>query len=129
MQPIYKNFNWFIGAQVVEADESGITVLKDGVEYTFKFKIHHGDCCGYSEGFAALLYEKDSKRNPVITKIEELNDADRDCETLKITLFGEDKALAEINSESGSGSGWCYGATTTLTCINHSDIQFDLTSW
>ena len=39
-----------------------------------------------------------------------------DSDILKLTFFGEHKAIAEVNSLSSSGSGWCYGACVTLRC-------------
>ena len=52
------------------------------------------------------------------------NDEDR----LIITLFGEQKQLAEFESMSSSGSGWHYGATVTLHCLKTNEKEV-LTSW
>lgn len=122
--------NWFVGAQVLEATECGVKVKKDGMEYDFYFEEDCGDCCGYNTFNAYVLYEKDSNRNPVITKVD-VEDGGGEHDSLEITFFGESKALAKIESESGSGSGWCYGATVSLIFkpSDNESLELELTSW
>jgi len=121
--------DWFIGAQVVDADSHGITVIKDGITYGFDFVDDYGGCCGYNEFCANLLYERGAAENPVIVKVEEEHqDSEGYCETLVLTLLGESKPIAGINSESGSGSGWCYGACVKLVCST-ANLELELTEW
>lgn len=124
------NANWFIGAQVLEAAKYGVRVKKDGLEYDFYFEEDCGDCCGYNTFNAYVLYEKYSDRNPIITNVE-VGGGSGECDSLEITFFGESKALAKIESESGSGSGWCYGATVSLVFQpkDNDSLELELTSW
>ena len=88
-----------------------------------------GGCCGYNEFCANLLYERGAVDNPVIVKVEEeRQDSKKCCETLVLTLFGESKPIAGIKSESGSGSGWYYGACVKLVCST-ANLELKLTKW
>jgi glutamine cyclotransferase len=47
---------------------------------------------------------------------------------MKITLFGLDRTLAELNAFSYSGSGWGYGSSMSVMC---KALEMDeiLTQW
>ena len=95
-----------------------------------------GDCCGYNDFFAELLVsDHDLSINPIITNVEVKNDPEDsadypwdDCDHVKITFFGGAKKIFQIESTSGSGSGWCYGACVTVKCKTL-DIDECVTAW
>lgn len=108
------------GAQILSVDTFNgefSVKLENGDIYHYVLVEDEGDCCGFNE-FGILLIDSDNiERNPIITNIVvEKGDNDYDEDSLKLTFFGEHKAIAEINSLSSSGSGWCYGACVTLRC-------------
>lgn len=121
-----------IGMQLVnwDDDKKVLTVKAEDKLLDLVFDdSDEGCCCGYNDFFAELLVsERDVSINPVITNVEVLEKDDGDCSTAKITFFGEAKKLFSIRSESGSGSGWCYGACVTVKCdaLGLSDL---VTSW
>lgn len=89
--------------------------------------------CGYAD-YSTLVIDPDNlNKNPVITNIEE-GESDKfnveydDGESVKITLFGEYKPLATIDSISGSGSGCHYGACVTLVCKQTGEEE-TITCW
>lgn len=107
------------GAQIlnIDTDNSKFAVkLKSGEIRNYEIIEDEGDCCGFNR-FGILVIDSDEvNKNPIITNIEsEIGDVE-DANSLKLTFFGEHKAIAEINSLSSSGSGWCYGACVTLKC-------------
>jgi len=109
-----------LGSQILDVDtfDNKFSVrLKNGDIYHYEIIEDEGDCCGFNE-FGILLIDNDeTEKNPIITNIvSEKGDTEYDEDTLKLTFFGEHKAIAEINSLSSSGSGWCYGACVTLRC-------------
>lgn len=108
------------GAQILEIDtmnDEFSVKLRNGEVRHYVVEEDEGDCCGFNE-FDILLIDNDEiNKNPVITNIvSEKNEEGLDEDTLKLTFFGGHKAIAEINSLSSSGSGWCYGACVTLRC-------------
>lgn len=122
-----------IGMQLVKWDDDKkiLTVKKEDQLLDLVFDdSDEGDCCGYNEFFANLLVSDDDlSLNPVITNVEVLHNSDADdWQESKITFFGEAKKLLCIESESGSGSGWCYGACVTVKCdaLGLSEL---VTSW
>ena len=117
-----------IGAQILSVCDSHIEVKK-GEEH-FKLEIVHddGDCCGYADFKTNLLYTPNDLRNPVITNITREDGEDDECDSSIITFYGESKALASIESNAGSGSGWGYGAFVSLQC-KALDIDENLASW
>ena len=120
-----------IGAQLVEFDTDHFVVRdSNGHILNFVFEQDEGDCCGYNDLENTLLISKDElAKNPVITKVEQCEDSDFNYEEhVVITFFGEAKKLAQIDSTSASGSGWCYGACVTLKCIQTGDEEY-ITSW
>lgn len=124
-----KMLNDLVGANLVELNERRFVVNKDDMLICFTFEEDSGDCCGFNEITANLFISKEElHRNPVITSIETERGADNHEDRLVITLFGEQKQLAEIESISSSGSGWNYGATVTLRCLKTNEEEV-LTSW
>lgn len=106
-----------IGAQLISMDNSGFTVKLPNKEIRcFDFNKDDGDCCGYAEIEGRMLYKPRSKKNPIITNVIIKDTSDGEYSAIKINFFGEDKLLATIESEAGSGSGWCYGASAWITC-------------
>ena len=85
-----------------------------------------GDCCGFNEIETTLLIDKNS--TPIITNTEYINDEEGDGERCILTLLGESKPIAEIDTYSSSGSGWGYGACVKLVC-NELNINVMLSSW
>lgn len=120
-----------VGYQLVSINETEIVVKQNRKVFTLHIKEDEGDCCGYNDIETSLFIDKeDLTRNPVITKVEmslEDND-DWDGQKCKITFFGESKPIAELNTHSSSGSGWCYGACVSLIC---DDIELNetLSAW
>lgn len=108
-------------------DESGFSAkLANGDILNYTFIEDEGDCCGYNEISATLLI--DEKDMPAIAKVEQKNKEDEYADIVVITFFGMDKKLAEIESLSSSGSGWCYGATVTVKCVETGEEEI-LTSY
>lgn len=124
-----------VGWRLIKIDNVGFEVEKDGNVKHFVFDEDYGDCCGYNEITTNLLVsEEDLSKNPVITEVEKVNAvkiATRmydECDRIKITFMGEYKPIAEIVSESGSGSGWCYGAHAWIVCKETNETE-EMTSW
>lgn len=124
-----KMLNGLVGASLVELNERRFVVNKDDMLICFTFEEDSGSCCGFNEITTNLFISKEElHRNPIITSIETERGADNHEDRLVITLFGEQKQLAEIESISSSGSGWNYGATVTLRCLKTNEEEI-LTSW
>lgn len=126
-------FSYLVGCQLIDINNDGFTIKVGSKGDYFKhyeFIDDPGDCCGYNEIEGKLLIETDSKRMPVITKVERVVEDDNDYyrQKCKITFFGEDKKLAEINTESGSGSGWQYGACVNVKCVETGEEEV-LSEW
>ena len=124
-------FKDLLGAQLVEFDDKHIVVKDEfGNVQTFVFEEDEGGCCGFNNLVNTLFISKeDLARNPVITKIECCAVGEWEYEDrVIITLFGEAAKLAEIDSLSSSGSGWCYGACVTLRCVQTKESTV-ITSW
>lgn len=122
-----------VGYRLVEIDNCGFKVKKDNDIKTFEFEGDHGDCCGYNDVTANLLISEDElTNNPIITEVNYVNPAKMhsydECERIVITFMGECRPIAEINSESGSGSGWRYGAHAWVTCKETNETE-TLTEW
>lgn len=119
------------GAQILEIDtidDEFSVKLRNGEVRHYEIIEDEGDCCGFNE-FGILLIDKEEfARNPIITNIAEERSDNGDSDVLKLTFFGEYKAIAEINSLSSSGSGWCYGACVTLRCRETGE-EYGLTSY
>jgi hypothetical protein len=121
--------NFLVGAKLVAADNTGFEVVaSNNKRYRFNFEEYEGDCCGYNTINSCLLIGDEIEQNPIITKVEHMTTDDEYSQRCKITFFGMSKPIYTAAIESGSGSGWCYGATVKLTC---KEDGFDeiLTSW
>jgi hypothetical protein len=107
-----------VGFQIVSIDDSKVVVRKDNKTYELLIKEYDCGCCGYNVLETKLLISDDElNKNPIITRVErKCHEGDHDGECCKITFFGSSKPLASIDSESNSGSGWCYGASVSLVC-------------
>lgn len=121
-----------IGMQLMSWDEAENTlIVKKGEEY-FKLVFDdsdEGDCCGYNSLFVELFVsESELSRNPVIVKCEAKREDCDNSDHMKLTFFGEAKKIMTIDSDSGSGSGWCYGACVTVECVGLG-INEVITSW
>ena len=111
------NTNMLIGAQLVSFDDYGFTVKKGEETYVFEYETDYGGCCGFTQIDTDLCVDlNDPSNNPVITKVE-LDPYCDDGDGLIITLFGLYKPLAIANVYASSGSGWEYGASVSLHCV------------
>lgn len=117
-----------IGAQLVSIDDINIKVKLDGKLYNLEIYSDDGDCCGYAEFTTHLLYSEDDYRNPIITNIELVSNSNGDGMTSVLTFYGENKELAKVESEAGSGSGWGYGSYVNIRC-KMLGIDDELASW
>ena len=120
-----------IGYQLVSIDDESIVVKKGDSIYKLLITEDYGDCCGYNELSTKLLISNDElNRNPVITNVilESEEDGYGEYDKAKVTFFGEFKPLAELDSLSSSGSGWCYGACVTIEC-DVLDMYQEITRW
>lgn len=122
-----------VGYQLIEIDNNGFKVKKDNDIKTFEFDEDYGACCGYNDVTANLLVSKDDlANNPIITEVNYANPQKMhsydECDKVVITFMGESRPIAEINSESGSGSGWSYGAHAWVTCKETNESE-TLTEW
>lgn len=117
-----------IGAQILKINGNKIKVKKEEKIHTLEISSDDGDCCGFANFTAELLYGEDSERNPIITNVEYIQNEYYDGDSSVITFYGEAQALATIDSSAGSGSGYGYGAFVTLTC-HELDINESLAYW
>lgn len=121
-----------IGFQLVEINNSEIK-LKKG-DKTFTLSIidsceEYQSCCEYNDIEANLFISKEElNRNPVITDITIKKSESEWCETCKIVFFGEEKNIAKLETNSGSGSGWHYGACASVKC-KELDLNEVLSQW
>ena len=120
---------FLIGARLVTADDTGFEVIaSNDKRYRFNFESYEGDCCGYNTISSNLLIEDESEQNPRITKISHTITDDEYSQSCEITFFGISKPIYTAAIESSSSSGWCYGATVSLTCKKDNFDEI-LTSW
>lgn len=123
-----------IGYQLVQIDDDKIIIKKDDKLYVLKIEEDYGGCCGYTEIKTHLLIdENEIEKNPIITNIEYENTNKEqvtwfDGNSIRITFYGNDKQLANVESLSSSGSGWCYGACVTIKC-KELNIDEIITEW
>lgn len=105
-----------IGYKLIAIHKDMIEVSKDGISHYIHITRDEGDCCGYNELNTELYLNENCY--PIITNVsceKKVNDY-HDSETCTITFYGLDNKLASIESTSGSGSGWNYGACVTIKC-------------
>lgn len=125
--PTVGKLDELVGFELVEATCTHMTVAKDGRTYKIEFDEDGGDCCGCAS-ITSTLVCKDGM-NPVITRVEYNRQNDGgEFDSVQITFFGMSKALAVIDSESSSGSGWCYGACASVSC-KALGLDEIITSW
>lgn len=106
-----------IGFQLVKINNSEIKLKKDDKTFTLSIVEDYGDCCGYNDIETNLFISKEElNRNPVITDITIEKSEYEWCETCKVVFFGEEKNIAKLETNSSSGSGWCYGACVAIEC-------------
>lgn len=106
-----------VGYQLVSINDDKIVVKKDGIEYELQLHDYPGDCCGYNEIESELFISStELSRNPIITNVVVEDNGSNWGNRGKLTFFGEVKAMAEVNTYSSSGSGWCYGAAVSVVC-------------
>lgn len=122
-----------VGYRLIELNNNGFKVEKDGDIKTFEFEEDYGDCCGFNEIETNLLIsDEEFSNNPVITEVEYANPSRISYydykDQLRITFMGESKPIAEINSLSSSGSGYGYGAHVWVVCKETNETE-ELTSW
>lgn len=115
-----------VGMRLISINAEGL-IVKDasGAQHTLWIDTDEGGCCGYTEVVASLVLDEGNE--PVIVKIEEEYASDN-CSEVKVTFFGESKPIAELEIETGSGSGWCYGASVTISCKDL-DIDKVVSEW
>lgn len=116
-----------VGYQLVDLDKNKIIVQKGERRFSIYIMTDEGDCCGYNI-IKANLYIGDIERNPIITDIYKDNEDTGYSDKCCITFFGEEKVLAKLDTESSSGSGWCYGAAVALDCKDL-EINEILSEW
>ena len=122
-------FKKMIGSKLVDFKNNSFVVRKGNRTFSFVLLEENGDCCGFNDLISTLLIsEEDLKRNPVITKIEEIDQCGEGSAHVVVTFFGEDRKLAQIDSLSSSGSGWSYGACVILKCLQTSEEEI-ITQW
>lgn len=120
---------FLVGARFIAADSIGFEIVtSNNKRYRFNFEEYEGDCCGYNIIKSCLLIGDEIEQNPIITKVKHTTIDDEYSQNCEITFFGISKPIYTASIESGSGSGWYYGATVKLTC---KEDGFDeiLTSW
>ena len=123
-----------VGYQLVQIDNKKIIIKKDDKTYTLNIEEDEGDCCGYNEIQTHLLIDNEEiEKNPIITNVEYENtekEQDRwfNGESVRITFYGNNKQLANIESLSSSGSGWNYGACVNIKCKDL-NINEEITGW
>lgn len=106
-----------IGFQLVAINDSEIKLKKDDKTFTLSIVEDEGDCCGQNDIETNLFVsDEELDRNPVITNIIVDRHEDEWGETCKAVFFGEEKHIAELETYSSSGSGWCYGACVAIEC-------------
>lgn len=100
--------NFLIGAKVINVDENGILIIKDGTKYF----ISYCDEGSYSDWWEVntklLISKKDLSKNPIITNVKQNGDK------YQFVLFGMYKPIAEIKAKFHNESDWDYGCTCTI---------------
>ena len=124
-----KGLKDLVGFQLVDLTEEKILVrAPDGKTFTLFIEDDEGDCCGFNDITTTLEVKKNSKINPIITKVDICNEEEDEGECCYVTFYGDSKVLGSIDTYSSSGSGWNYGANVTVRCSPLSLIE-TLSSW
>ena len=124
-----KGLKDLVGFQLVDLTEEKILVrAPSGKIFTLFIEDDEGDCCGFNDITTTLEVKKNSKINPIITKIDICNEEEDEGERCYVTFYGDSKILGSIDTHSSSGSGWNYGANVTVRCSQLSLIEI-LSSW
>lgn len=114
------NLNSLIGAQLIFFNNIGFVVrMPTGEIRSFAYVEYGGDCCGYNELETSLFFDEGDLaiHNPVIVNVTCEERGMSTGHQVTVTFYGANRKIAMIDSYSGSGSGWCYGANVTLQCI------------
>lgn len=118
-----------VGFQLIDLTEDRILVRSPGGKvYTLFIEDDEGDCCGFNEITTTLKIKRNSKTNPIITKVSISNKDEGAGERCYVTFYGDSKTLGTIDAYSSSGSGWSYGANVTVSCSPLSLLEV-LSSW
>lgn len=124
-----KGLEDLVGFQLIDLTEDKILVRSpEGKVYTLFIEDDEGDCCGFNEIQSTLRIKKNSKKNPIITKINIKQSEEGEGEQCQVTFYGDSKILGLIDTYSSSGSGWSYGANVTVRCSPLSLLEV-LSSW
>ena len=109
-----------IGFQLVGINDSEIKLKKGDKTFTLSLIDSCEEeqmCCEYNDIEANLFISKEEiDRNPLITDITIDKKEDEYWQTCTVVFFGEEKNIAKLETFSGSGSGWCYGACASVKC-------------
>lgn len=117
-----------VGAQILKIEDDKIKVKLGEETYVLEIQSDDGDCCGYADFSTNLFYSEDDKRNPIITDVSIDHQDGYDYSSSTVTFYGESDALASIDSNASSGSGYGYGAFVTLVCAEL-DVREELAHW
>ena len=124
-----KGLKDLVGFQLVDLTKEKILVRSpQGEIYTLFIEDDEGDCCGFNQIDTFLSIEKNSKNNPIITRVGIRNSESGEGEECEVTFYGGSKILGSIDTYSSSGSGWNYGANVTVRCSPLSLLEI-LSSW
>ena len=124
-----KGLKDLVGFQLVDLTKEKILVRSpQGEIYTLFIEDDEGDCCGFNQIDTFLSIEKNSKNNPIITRVSIHNSELGEGEECEVTFYGDSKILGLIDTCSSSGSGWNYGANVTVRCSPLSLLEI-LSSW
>lgn len=124
-----KGLKDLVGFQLVDLTEEKILVrAPSGKIFTLFIEDDEGDCCGFNDITTTLKIKKNSKINPIITKVSICSKEEGPGECCYVTFYGDSKVLGSIDTYSSSGSGWNYGANVTVRCSPLSLIE-TLSSW
>ena len=117
-----------IGFQIISMDRGYIVVKKNGETFILDIEDDGGGCCGFNSISATLKYNKNSKDNPIITKVTIEKEEDCNGEACSVCFYGDSKIIGEINSYSSSCTGYRYGATVIIRCNKLNIIEI-LSKW
>lgn len=124
-----KGLKNLVGFQLVDLTEEKILVrAPSGEIFTLFIEDDEGYCCGFNNITTTLKIKKNSKINPIITKVDIRSKEEGEGECCYVTFYGDSKVLGSIDTYSSSGSGWNYGANVTVRCSPLSLIE-TLSSW